>query len=235
MMTTIDLAAFASHTTEHYVFHYHPGSPAQRDILAIASEQERCFARITRELGVTPQEPICYILCGTSRECAQCWQELFNDDTYEELNGFADCPYGIYAVYNDDIQCIGAHEDAHLIAHLIANQTCGALCEGLAMYFDGVWWGEDNLLWVRRFLADEQFIPLRELLDNDVFYARPCEITYPIAGAFTRFAVEKAGMAAYLAQVYAHGAAQEAIPRLESLFGQPLDAIEKDFLTWIQA
>jgi len=228
-----DLSDLLTHQTDHYIFHYHPDSPAQRDILAIAQEQETCFARITAELGVTPEKSLRYILCNSPEECAGFWRTLFNDATYEALNGFADCPIAIYAVYNDEIQCIGPHEDAHFIASLIDTPWEMFLTEGLAMYFDGVWWSEDNILWVRRFLADGRYVPIRELIDNDRFNAVPCEVSYPIAGAFTRYAVEKLGMQRYLTGVYA--AEEDAAPCLERLLGKPLPAIEQDFLAWIQA
>ncbi len=228
-----NLEGFLDYASIHYHFHYHPDSPAQRDIAAIAQEQEACFARITAELGVTPEEPIRYILCDTPQECAAFWHTLFDDASYEELNGFADCPIAIYAVYNDEIQCIGAHEDAHFIASLIDTPWEMFLTEGLAMYFDGVWWSEDNILWVQRFLADGRYVPIRELMDNERFMAVPCEVSYPIAGAFTRYAVEKLGMQRYLCGVYA--ADEDTGLCLERLLGQPFPAIEQDFLHWIQA
>lgn len=227
-----DLTGFLTHRSDHYIFHYHPDTPTQRDILAIAREQERCYARITQELGVTPDQPLRYILCDSPRECAGFWRTLFDDASYEELNGFADCPIAIYAVYNDEVQCIGAHEDAHMIASLLAQPWEMFLTEGLAMYFDGVWWSEANELWVRRFLTQERYVPLRELLDNDRFAAVPCEVSYPIAGAFTRYAIEALGMERYLHGVYA--AEEDADLCLERLLAKPLSAIEEDFLTWIQ-
>lgn len=231
VVTLPDLSRFITHRTQHYIFHVHPGSVAQRDLPEITREQERCFARITQELGVTPEEPLHYILCDTPRECAAFWHELFEDDSYSELNGFADCPYAVYAVYNEEIRCIGAHEDAHIIAHRLHPQPCAALCEGLAMYFDGVWWGEANEAWVRRFLADGRYLPLRELMDNDRFYDLPCEVTYPIVGAFTRYGVERLGMQGYLRGVYAaDGDVSDCIRRA---FHQDIESVEKDFLAHI--
>lgn len=230
-MTLPDLSGYTVHTTAHYIFHIRPGSPAHRDIASIAAEQEICFERITGELGMTPGKSLRYILCDSPRECAAYWKEFFDDDTYEELNGFADCPIAIYAVYNDEVKCIGAHEDAHMIAHLIAQPWEMFLTEGLAMYFDGEWWSEANEVWVRRFQVDGRYVPLQELLDNERFAAVPCEVSYPIAGAFTRYAVEKLGMQAYLAGVYT--AEGDAALCLSCLLGQPFSAIEKDFLTWI--
>lgn len=227
-----DLTGFLTHQTDHYIFHYHPGSPAQRDILAIADEQEACFERITAELGVTPDGPLHYILCDTAEEVAAAYRTLY-DDPIETLNGFAAYPDTVYAVYSNAVKCTGPHEDAHLIARLIDEPWEMFLTEGLAMYFDGAWWGEANESWVRRFVSEGRYVPIRELMDNGRFIAVPCEVSYPIAGAFTRYAVKRLGMPSYLSGVYA--AEDDADLCLERLLGQPFSAIESDFLTWIQA
>lgn len=40
--------------SEHYVFHFAPGSPAAKEIDRIMEEQERCFARIASQLQANP-------------------------------------------------------------------------------------------------------------------------------------------------------------------------------------
>lgn len=55
----------------------------------------------------------------------------------------------IYAVYNDEIKCIGPHEDAHLISETFRMSDLDFLCEGLAMHFDKCWWGLHFVLWVK--------------------------------------------------------------------------------------
>ena len=40
------------YSTQHYDFHYGSHSVAERDILQIAEEQERCYKKITTMLGI---------------------------------------------------------------------------------------------------------------------------------------------------------------------------------------
>lgn len=96
--------------TEHYLLHYGAGTPAERDIEKIAALQEGCFSHICAVLGLTPDFKIEYFLCDSPEEVGR----ICGDD--EPCNGFADLPSRIYAVYNDAVQCVGFHEDAHLIS-----------------------------------------------------------------------------------------------------------------------
>ena len=121
--------------TEHYTFHYGANTAAERDIEKIAALQESCFSHICAVLGLTPDFKIEYFLCDSPEEVGR----ICGDD--EPCNGFADLPNRIYAVYNDAVQCVGFHEDAHLISFVRNRPICPAVTEGLAMYFDRKWWG----------------------------------------------------------------------------------------------
>ena len=105
------------------------------------------------------------------------------------------------------------------------------LSEGLAMRMDGQWWGEPNAEWVKRFLQDGRYRPVLALADDETFEKTPCEITYPIAGAFTAFLTERLGVPAYLEQIYKPK--QPLKEKLEHAFGMPPEAVEHAFLDWI--
>lgn len=182
--------------TAHYIFYYNENSKAEQDIDKITEYQEECFNHICSTLKVEPQFKLEYYLCNSPEEVGNFCGELCGD--YEPCNGFADSPNKIYAVYNEEIQCIGFHEDAHLISYVINRPESVAIREGLAMYFDQTWWGVSNQEWVSRFLKTGQYISVVQLLDDEIFYSKDCAITYPIMGAFTEWLIKSFGIEKYL-------------------------------------
>ena len=178
--------------SEHYIFHFGEGTKAERDIASIAAYQEGCFRHICRALRVTPAFKIAYFLCASPEEVGR----IYGDN--EPCNGFAAPPSTIYAVYNERVQCIGFHEDAHLISYVINRPDCPALREGLAMYFDRKWWGIPNLAWTGYYLKTGRYLPVNRLLDKEFFFSQDCAVTYPIMGAFTDWLIIAYGIDNFL-------------------------------------
>lgn len=181
--------------TDHYIFHYGANTKAERDISEIAAYQESCFRYICSVLNVTPNFKIEYFLCDSPEEVG-C---IYGDN--DPCNGFAAPPAKIYAVYNEQVQCIGFHEDAHLISFLINRPKCPAITEGLAMYFDRKWWGIQNLDWTGHYLNTGRYVPVDKMLDRAFFFEHDCSITYPIMGAFTDWLISTFGTEKYM-QMY---------------------------------
>lgn len=227
-LRTLD-AFDASFCTEHYVFHFRSGSCAAREIEQIAAEQERCFRTIEETLRIPFTHQIQYFLADSPEENGRILEELFG--MYAPGNGFAVGPNNVFAVCNDQIKCIGAHEDTHLISYAFCDPACEFLSEGLAMLMDGQWWGEPNAEWVKRFWQDGRYCSVLALADDETFEHTPCEITYPIAGAFTAFLTERLGVPAYLEQIYKPK--QPLKEKLEHAFGMPPEAVERAFSDWI--
>ncbi len=175
--------------SSHYVFHYHPGSPAARDIDGIIELQESCFDYICRALCVTTDKAINYYLCDTPGEVGA----FYGDD--EPTNGFNRMPDEIYAVYNDRVKCVGFHEDAHLISYnTIGRPKSALLREGLAMYFDRVLWRLPIQAWVRIILEMGLYPGLSALADNETFFEERFVITYSVAGVFADFLISIFGI-----------------------------------------
>lgn len=99
--------------SENYIFHYGADTKAEQDIGKIVAYQESCFQYICSVLQVKPGFKLEYFLCDSPEEVGR----VYGDN--EPCNGFAAPPNKIYAVYNEDVQCIGFHEDAHLISFTI--------------------------------------------------------------------------------------------------------------------
>ena len=178
--------------TEHYIFHYNQNTRAEQDIAEIAAFQENCHRHICSVLKTVPTFKIRYFLCDSPEEVGR----LYGDD--EPCNGFTSPPDTIYAVYNEQVQCIGFHEDAHIISYTLNRPDAPAIREGLAMYFDRVWWDVPNLDWAIYYKTHDRYIPVDALMDRERFFAEDCAVTYPIMGAFTEFLISVYGIDAYL-------------------------------------
>lgn len=210
--------------SEHYIFCYREGSCAERDIEEIAACQEACFRYICGVLKVVPEFKLRYILCDSPEEVGR----IYGDD--EPCNGFAVMPDTIYAVYNDAIQCIGFHEDAHIISYTVNWPDCPAIKEGLAMYFDRKWWGIQNLEWTGFFIKQGQYLAVDSLLNRQTFFAHDCSVTYPIMGAFTDYLISTYGIDAYL-RFYR---AQDMADGMCQVFGKTPEELNGEFTDYVQ-
>ena len=210
--------------SEHYLFSFHENSRAEADIEHIASYQEACFQYICGVLKVNPDFKIHYVLCDSPEEVGR----FYGDN--EPCNGFASLPSTIYAVYNDAVQCIGFHEDAHILSYTINRPNSPAIREGIAMYFDRKWWGIQNMDWTGYFLKKGLYIPMDKLLEKETFFSADCSITYPIVGAFTDYLVTTYGIESYLA-FYHH---QDMAAAMEEVFRKTPAELNRDFAAYVQ-
>ncbi len=178
--------------TKHYIFHCVNNKTAERDIEAIAKRQEQAYADITQTLNVKYESLINYYLVNTPEEVAEMAGYQY------PVNGLA-CilTKSVYAVYTDEIKCIGPHEDAHLISEEFGISYSDFLSEGLAMHFDKCWWNVKNEFLCKFFIDENNFIDPIKLLNNQEFYNYDCSITYPIAGAFTSYLIKNSGIENY--------------------------------------
>ena len=187
--------------TEHYIFNYEEGSLAEKDIFKLSSEQERCYEYLVNVLGKEPKQKINYFLHEDAKVLGKKYSE-FCEMEYQEgfaINGFSS-GNNIYAVYSEQTKCMGFHEDAHNISMSDGRWSeSSAILEGLAMYFDHVWWGIHNLHWTCYYVKNNQFIfPNKLIKDNEYFYSLGAEITYPIMGSFTEWLISSYGIEKYI-------------------------------------
>ena len=209
--------------SEHYIFNYGEATKAEQDIAEIAAYQEACFRYICSVLGVKPDFKIEYFLCDSPEEVGR----IYGDN--DPCNGFAAPPDKIYAVYNEQVQCIGFHEDAHIISFLVNRPKCPAITEGLAMYFDRKWWGIQNLDWTGHYLNTGRYIPVDKMLDRECFFAHDCTITYPIMGAFTDWLIVTYGAESYM-QMYKQENIAEAMPLVYQKTPEELNKAFADYV-----
>ena len=213
------------YSSEHYVFHFQSGSLAEKEIATIAQEQELCFAKICAILQIEYPDKIHYYFTSSPLEIGRVfWEEG------TPCNGVALCgreQAKIYAVYNESIKCVGSHEDTHLISFQINYPESDFIVEGLAMFMDGLWWGVPNEVWTSYYKHKHPELSVFNLLKNNAFAERGCEVTYPVAGAFTKYLVETFGKEKYL-EVYRH-TEDNCEEIFASIFKRSFEAIEEAF------
>ena len=210
--------------SEHYIFHCGANTAAARDIRKIAALQEGCFSHICAVLGLTPDFRIEYFLCDSPEEVGH----IYGDD--DPCNGFASPPDRIYAVYNETVQCVGFHEDAHIISYRLNRPDCPAVREGLAMYFDRRWWGIGNLDWTGYYLKTGRYLPMDKLLDREFFCAHDSSFTYPIAGAFTDWLLTVYGRERYM-EMYSR---RNPAAVMEQVYGKTPAELNADFERYVR-
>ena len=220
-----------TYVSEHYVFHFQPGSLAEKDIATIAHEQERCFSKICAVLQVDYLEKIHYYFTTSPLTIGRIfWEEG------TPCNGVALCgreQAKIYAVYDETIKCVGSHEDTHLISFQINYPESDFVVEGLAMFMDGLWWGVPNEAWTAYYKQKYPEMAVRSLLDNEAFAQLGCQITYPLAGAFTKYLMDTFGKDKYLTfYQYTEDNYEEIFI---SIFKTAFTDIEKDFWETMRA
>ena len=214
------------YTSEHYVFHFLSGSLAEKEIATIAQGQEESFSRICATLQIPFAEKIHYYFTDSPLEIGRIfWEEGTS------CNGIALCGDNkIYAVYSENIKCIGSHEDTHLISFVINYPESDFIVEGLAMFMDGLWWSVPNEVWAAYYKKRFPELSVLGLLANDTFAECGCQITYPIAGAFTKYLVDTFGTEKYL-EFYKYKGCDYKDTFL-SIFSNSADKTESQF--WIQ-
>lgn len=201
--------------SEHYSLFYHPNSIAERNLFQIIEWQEKCYQRLSDELGLILNHPIRMYLCNSADEIAQltgcppCNGMTFDYDL-------------IYAVYNETTQCLGPHEDAHIFSYQIAIPDSYFLREGFAMYFDKCYHGKDNVEIAKDWLAANGSFSITNFIDNKAFRQLPEEIGYPLAGAFAQWIIQRYGMPKYL-EIYRN------IDNLYNCLNISFDAIDSMF------
>lgn len=213
-----------TYTTEHYVFHYQKGSFAEKEIRQIAETQEEAFSKICSTLNVIYPNRINYYFTDSPNAIGQI---IWGEDT--PCNGVAFFGANkIYAVYTEDIKCIGSHEDTHLISFLMNYPESDFVVEGLAMSFDETWWGVPNETWASYYKTIHPDLSVTALFDNNIFADTGCDIAYPIAGAFTKFLIDSFGIERYLDLYKYDGCEYDEIIR--SIFG--ISMLETEALFW---
>lgn len=214
--------------SDNYIFNYHFGSVAEKEIEKIVDLQEICYNFVCSCLDVNMKTKIKYYLCNSPIEVG----EVYGDN--EPCNGFARKPNEIYAVYNEKVKCVGFHEDAHIISYNLAVPPQTFIREGLAMYFDKVSLKIPNYAWVQFFIHNNMYINIGELIINETFYKYSDLITYPIAGAFTEYLISLFGIDKFKA-FYSLLKEDNFESSFFEVFKVPISIVNTNFISYINS
>jgi hypothetical protein len=216
--------------TKHYVFHFIPDSFAHHNLKSIVDLQEFCYSDIIRQLRVRKFPfPIRYFLYETAKDLAGNCKINPNDD----ITGLARYPDQVHAVYSPEMKCVGYHEDVHIIAtQLMGDNPKLFFREGLAMFFDEVWWGLPNKLWTQIFLKEQIYPGISALMNNEQFSRFSSAITYPVCGAFTYFLVRSYGMTCYK-KLYKRLAKTDPAKSFNKILRNDLKTVEQLFIQYV--
>ena len=111
-------------------------------------------------------------------------------------NAHATPPDQIHTIWSTD-----HHELVHLVAHVGGPAHSPLLGEGLAEGLDSDWNGQPFTYWIDQLVAEGR-LPALESIDTAAeFRAHSSLVTYPIAGSFVHFLINRSGLEAFQ-QVY---------------------------------
>ena len=100
------------------------------------------------------------------------------------------------------------------------------------MFFDRYWWGIDNYSWTQWYIEQGKNPSIVDLLENSKFREYDEVLTYPIAGAFTGYLIERFGTEKYVD--FYKRCADKTAQAFEQTFGISVDLLEKDFLGYMK-
>jgi|LGOV01.1.fsa_nt_gb hypothetical protein len=214
--------------TDNYIFHCEDSSIANTEIDEIAQIQENCHYHICKTLNIKVDSKIHYYLCESAKHVGI----VYGDN--DSCNAFNDMKNSIYAVYNDNLKCVGYHEDAHLLSYnAFGIPKYIFIREGLAMFFDRVWLDVSNEVWAKYYFMKYPDLNLKLLIDKDSFHELGYMLTYPICGALTEYIIMVYGIKNYL-EVYS--ALQDGeIEVFDILLGDSLIVIFDEFRRYISS
>lgn len=159
----------------------------------------------------------------------------------EPCNGFAREPNELHFVYNEKIKCIGNHELAHILSYsYMGKPESTFIREGFAEFTEDYWGNmidgeivrKPHYEWAKLYFKSNKNFSIKDILFNSKRFHEEvnkdgCFYTYPIAGAFTKFLVEKYGKETYL-DFYTDGSKE----KLTDLYGD-CDKLLMEFENYI--
>ncbi len=221
--------------SSHYVFHYFKNSLAEKDIKRIIAVQERSYKKILRILKLKNERKINYYLYPSKKTK----QILMGDDGYgnaiwleiKKRKVWVSKKFEVHSIYNNKIQCIGPHEDTHLLS-LPWGVSIFLFSEGLAEFMDKKWCGKDIDIWARKYLKENKLYSIKFLLENKNWDKVNNMIVYPQSGSFVRYLINTYGMGKFK-KAYKGTSRQkilkENIKIMEIIYLKPIEEMEKNW------
>ncbi len=149
-----------------------------------------------------------------------------------ETNGRAEPQNNrVFTVY---VYC--PHEVVHILSDNYLGEPNNLLGEGIAVCFgwDDGWHGKSLEDWMKKFVKEKTYIPIKELLDDNKFKRKfDDNITYPESGAFVRFLIDRFGIKKFkelYSKIGWKRPVKETIGIFEKVLNIKLKDLEKEFI-----
>jgi len=188
---------------QQYTLHFKKGTIAERNIENILKKQEKCFSDICKELDFESKLNIDCYLFESPYECGARWSALnpgmFKEGEEARMNAFALYPNMTFCTCTKECYALGPHEDTHLIMMEMFQDHPHStfILEGIAVATGHEWWGMDLHQWGKHLVENQTLDSLEELLEEEVFFRNSSSMTYPLAGSYTRWFLDKVGIKEY--------------------------------------
>jgi hypothetical protein len=216
--------------TQHYQFHYAPGTAAERDRFRIGALAEAALARTVAALEVDFEGQMdIYLIPRVFWQGGAAYGEKVQLLSYLDRN-YTDVETWSYFT----------HEGTHALAQDLLQPKengggpDGVLVEGLAVWASGGHYREEPIdAWTAVVAASNQYIPLADLRAGP-FYDFQHEISYLEGASFVKFLVEEYGLDK-LKELYglATGDAAHDGALVEGLYGKSYAELESDWLAYL--
>ncbi len=217
--------------TQHFSFHYAPGTAAERDLPEIGALAEAAFRRTRRVLSAEFDGQMKIYLVPRVF-----WQGAATYGDKVQLISYLDRNYTDVETWS-----YFTHEGTHALAQDLIQPKeeggpDGVLVEGLAVWASGGHYGVESIdAWASVTAASDEYIPLAKLRAGP-FYDFQHEISYLEAGSFVKFLVDRHGWDK-MRELYgqATGKAERDEELVERLYGKGYAALEADWLAYLKS
>lgn len=223
--------AWAVSDTQHFQFHFMPGTAAERDLTQLGELAEGSLSRISAVLDVEFDEQM-----GIYFVPRIFWQGGAAYGGKVQLISYLDRNYtGI------EIWSYFTHEGTHALAQDLLQPKeeeggpDGVLVEGLAVWTSGGHYRQEPIdTWAAVVASSDQYVPLPDLRAGP-FYDFQHETSYLEGASFVQFLVEQYELDK-LKELYglATGDAEHDNALVEQLYGQDYASLEADWLAYLQ-
>lgn len=232
----LNIKKWIAKKSPHYIFYYFENSLAEKHINKIIKIQEQGYEKILKKLGAKNRRAIKYYfysskkikkkLMGDEGNGNAIWLEIKKEKKIWKPKKFE-----IHALYNKKTQCVGAHEDTHLLSSYLG-MAIFLFCEGLSEFMSEKWQDEDIDFWAKEYLNKDKLYSIKFLADNKNWNNIDDLIAYPQAGSFVRFLIESYGIKKFkdvyqrLSQLNSY---EDNLDIIRKVYSKKLDGLEKEW------
>ena len=216
--------------TQHFSFHYAPGSAAERDLPRIGAVAEAAFRRTRQVLNAEFDGQMRIYLVPRVF-----WQGAATYGDKVQLISYLDRNYTGIETWS-----YFTHEGTHALAQDFVQPKeeggpDGVLVEGLAVWASGGHYGTEPIdTWAAVTAASDSYIPLADLRAGP-FYDFQHEISYLEAASFVKFLVDQDGWDK-MKELYGRATGKADLDEeiVTDLYGKGYPALEADWLAYLE-